>query len=171
MTRAGPVRLCPPARFPLSSLIIAHVDEALAVGAPAAGARRHRTYTERLTKPTTPERRRPRARNVSGGDAGHTRTPLGDSVPHGSANRRRRTYRVRESSQEHPTALTPFKEQTTTLEGTASPYPPERPATAHARAGPAPGRAGRRAGQAGGGSFPAAVRGVRVRSACEFVGG
>lgn len=44
----------------------------------------------------------------------------------------------RTSDRRRPTALTLFREQTNTLEATASPPPSARPATAHARAGPAP---------------------------------
>ncbi|XP_070434641.1 collagen alpha-1(I) chain-like [Equus przewalskii] len=77
----------------------------------------------------------------------------------------------KESGQEHLTALTPFREQTTTLEATASTQPPARSATAHARASPAPGRTGRRAGSAGRGSFPAAARGDPAASAPQRAGG
>ncbi|XP_026971525.1 serine/arginine repetitive matrix protein 1-like [Sagmatias obliquidens] len=71
--------------------------------------------------------------------------PLGSRPLSGGPNRhrRRRTYQGRESGREHLTSLTLFRERTSTLEleGTASPHPPVRPATAHAHADPAPTRA------------------------------
>ncbi|XP_073651151.1 uncharacterized protein [Tursiops truncatus] len=71
--------------------------------------------------------------------------PLGSRPLSGGPNRhrRRRTYQGRESDREHLTSLTLFRERTSTLEleGTASPHPPVRPATAHAHADPAPTRA------------------------------
>ncbi|XP_063506740.1 uncharacterized protein DKFZp434B061-like [Pongo pygmaeus] len=59
------------------------------------------------------------------------------------------------SGRGHPTAVTPFREPTSTLEATASPAPPQRSATTHARAGHAPGCAGRAAEHAGSVSLPA----------------
>lgn len=82
--------------------------------------------TARLRKPANCPRGDGRlaARNTSGGAGRHTSTSWGDHSPLGSANRRRRrTYRGTESGQQrHAAALTPFREQTTTLEVTALPY-------------------------------------------------
>lgn len=138
-TQAGAARLSPPA-----PTHIPPPDRE----APAAAARGSEpTPNASGGRPTAPEGRRPLTRAASDGSAGGPRGPRKPS-PSGVPNRcrRRRTYRGRESGREHLTALTPFRERTTTLEGTALPHPPARPATAHARAGPAPRARGRARG-------------------------
>lgn len=143
-SRLPAVRLFPPALSPHSGLPIGQAGET-----PAAGpAGSEHTPTASRRRPIAPEGRRPRARNVSVGPARSASTLSGSRPPPGGANRhRRRTYRGWEGGRERLTVLTPFKEQTTALEGTASPHPPARSASAHARAGPAP--PGARAGARG----------------------
>lgn len=142
-SRLPAVRLFPPALSPHSGLPIGQAGET-----PAAGpAGSEHTPTASRRRPIAPEGRRPRARNVSVGPARSASTLSGSRPPPGGANRhRRRTYRGWEGGRERLTVLTPFKKQTTALEGTASPHPPARSASAHARAGPAPRARGRARG-------------------------
>ena len=165
--QAGAARLSPPAPSPN------------AVSRPAGRPEPQRPRPARPNRRRTPHRA---AQQPLRGDGREPETPqagprealgaLGSRPLSGGPNRRRRrAYRGRESGREHLTALTLFRERTSTLEGTASPHPPVRPATAHARAGPAPptgARAGAR-GTLGAGVFPPLPAGTRGALTCRHL--
>lgn len=129
-----PLRLSPPEPSPHCGLPSGQEGETPAVG-PAGTAL---TPNASRRRPAAVEGRRPRALMFQTGPPGAPAPSSGGRPPPSGANRRRRTYRAREGGRDRLAVRTPFTEQTTTLEATASPHPPARFASAHARADPAP---------------------------------
>uniref|UniRef100_M3Z4P6 Uncharacterized protein n=1 Tax=Mustela putorius furo TaxID=9669 RepID=M3Z4P6_MUSPF len=130
----------------------------------------HRPTASRR-RPIPPEGRRPRARNVSDGAPRRASTlPRMPPPPAGGIHHRCRSYPGREGGRERLSVLTLLTEQTTALEGAASPHPPAVPPR-RTRAQAPPPSAGRRAGHAGSGSFPVIALGNRADGAPRPPGG